>query len=485
VKAAREFGPRSIFAWMAMFLVPCLALADTIVLKNGRRIVAANVTEEKGWVSYETPAGLFSLPKTTVDHIERGGDPFAGSGIPGSNQNDLPLAPPQADPVRPDDEVARATVHDGSIDREYIARLEHAASRGEKGAVNRVVRAHLAAAQFELAQNDYEQAIAQERRALSFAPEQTGLLLDLAYLHLRRSEYKAALEYLERARRTAPDSPDVAKLSGWAYFGLNKLDQAVAEWRRALSLRPDAEVQAALEKAERDQQAEEAFKENESGHFMLRYYGGAEPALARSILRTLELHFSAIESELDFTPPEPIGVILYTQQTFADITRARGWVGALNDGRIRVPVQGLSDVTPELSRVLKHELTHSFIQQKTQGRCPAWLQEGLAQWMEGQRSGEDASGLVRIYDEKHAVPFLLLEGSWMNFSSDMAAYAYAWSLATVEHIVQKNGMRDMERILDRLGALGSTEAACREVLHEDYDEMARSTAEYLRRTYVR
>ena len=40
-----------------------------------------------------------------------------------------------------------------------------------------------------------------------------------------------------------------------------------------------------------------------------------------------------------------------------------------------------------LSRILKHELTHSFLYQKTQGRCPTWLQEGVAQWMEGRRGG--------------------------------------------------------------------------------------------------
>ena len=43
-------------------------------------------------------------------------------------------------------------------------------------------------------------------------------------------------------------------------------------------------------------------------------------------------------------------------------------------------------MTDELARVLKHELTHSFVGQKTDGRCPVWLQEGIAQYMEGKRS---------------------------------------------------------------------------------------------------
>jgi len=42
------------------------ARADTIVLKNGRRIVAAGVTRANGKVSYETPAGQMSLPESAA-----------------------------------------------------------------------------------------------------------------------------------------------------------------------------------------------------------------------------------------------------------------------------------------------------------------------------------------------------------------------------------------------------------------------------------
>jgi tetratricopeptide (TPR) repeat protein len=330
-----------------------------------------------------------------------------------------------------------------------------------------------------------EHALADERTALIYAPEEPALLMNVAYVHLRRSEFKQSLDFLERAKRVAPDNPDVLKLEGWAYYGMNKMDQAVAEWKKALSIRPDAEVQAALDKAQRDKQEEENYKENESSHFTLRYSGTAAPALARDVLRTLEMHFSAIESELSFTPPDSIGVVLYTQEAFADITRAPGWVGALNDGRIRVPVQGLTGVDSELSRVLKHELTHSFIQQKTHGHAPTWIQEGLAQWMEGKRSGENAATLVQIYGDGHAWSLAKMEGSWMGFSGNSAAYAYAWALANIEYIVETDGMGDIERILDRIGEGVATEAAVREVLRSDYGDLSQSTAEYLKKNYVR
>ena len=468
---------------VALLFAGAAARADTIVLKNGRRIAALTVREEGDKVIYETSAGELSLPKSIVDHIEKGGAvPMGNSSAAAAN---LAITPPAMVATGGGSEIENGAVHDGAIDREYIAKLEGAARGGGQRANLSAALAHHAAAQFRLSRGDMDDALAEERTALTFAPEEPALLMNVAYLHLRRSEYKQSLDYLERARRVAPENPDVAKLAGWAYYGLNKMEQAVAEWKRALALRLDPEVQSALEKAQRDKQEEEGYKENESSHFTLRYTGAAEPALARDVLRTLETHFSAIESELNFTPPDSIGVVLYTQQTFADITRAPGWVGALNDGRIRVPVQGLTGVTPELSRVLKHELTHSFVGQKTRGHAPTWIQEGLAQWMEGKRSGENAYDMMQIYKDGHATSLGSLEGSWMGLPSDAAGYAYAWALANVEYIVETGGMGDLERILDRIGSGSSTEDALREVLHSNYDDLMHSTAEYLRKTYGR
>jgi len=189
-------------------------------------------------------------------------------------------------------------------------------------------------------------------------------------------------------------------------------------------------------------------------------------------------------------------VILYTQDAFSDITKLPAWVGALNDGRIRVPVQGLAEVDSELSRVLKHELTHSFIAQKTRSACmglsascavhaPAWIQEGLAQWMEGKRSGENASGLVQVYDQKMGFGLGQLEGSWMSMPADVASYAYAWALANIECIVQTDGMGDIDRILSLIAEGSSTEVAVREILHDGYDDLMASTEIYLKKNYVR
>jgi tetratricopeptide (TPR) repeat protein len=407
--------------------------------------------------------------------------PIADS--PAAAAASLNLSPPPSEATANAAEIDQAAVHDGSIDRNYIARMEGEAHSGNAKANEKAALAHHAAAQFELAHGDLEHALSDERTAITFSPEQPVLLMNVAYLYLKKSEFKEAVEYLERAKRVSQDNADIYKLEGWAYYGMNRTDQAVAEWKKSLALKPDGETQAALDKALRDKQEEENYKENESPHFQLKYNGAAQPVLAREVLRVLETHYAAIESELNYTPPESIGVVLYTQEGFADITRAPGWVGALNDGRIRVPVQGLTGVDSELSRVLKHELTHSFIQQKTRGRAPTWIQEGVAQWMEGKRSDENAAVLVQIYDSGQAAPLGRMEGSWMGLPGDVARYAYAWSLANIEYIVESDGMSDVQRILDRIAAGSSTEEALKDVLRDDYGDLMRSTAEYLKKSY--
>jgi len=58
---------------------------------------------------------------------------------------------------------------------------------------------------------------------------------------------------------------------------MNRPDLAVQDWKKAQSIHRDADVQTALEKAERDIREEENYRENESAHFQLRYNGAAEP----------------------------------------------------------------------------------------------------------------------------------------------------------------------------------------------------------------
>jgi tetratricopeptide (TPR) repeat protein len=475
------FATRMLAAVATGVLLAGSAAADTIVLKNGRRIVASNVTDANGKVTYETPAGELSLPKSLVERIEKDDfsyTPAAKAAVQAS------IAAPAAQPVGGYEQVMALAVHDEEIDYGYLAKLDTEARSGSQESSDKQAVAHHAAAQFLASKGSTDSAISQYKQALVFAPQNIGLLMNVAVLYLRESQFNEALEWLERARRIEPNSADVPKLAGWAYYGANKIDQAVAEWKRAQQLNPyDQDVVDALEKAEKDKSEEESYREGETLHFALKYSGAATPELAREILRSLEEDFDSIASQLNYTPPGQIGVILYTNEAFADITRAPGWVGALNDGRLRIPVQGLTSVTPDLARVLRHELTHSFVGQKTRGRAPVWLQEGVAQYIEGRRSAGAASGLVSAANTGFPPEFGEMEGSWMQLSESDASYAYAWSLAAIESMVDAGGINDVGRLLDSVAIAPTTEQALRESLRLSYSDLGAQTVAYLRHQY--
>ncbi len=69
-----------------------------------------------------------------------------------------------------------------------LARLESDADLNPSAsAIARVVVAESAAAQFEVSVGDFEKALSHYQVALRYAPDHAGVLLDAAYLHLRRS----------------------------------------------------------------------------------------------------------------------------------------------------------------------------------------------------------------------------------------------------------------------------------------------------------
>src|SRR4029077_20811180 len=235
--------------------------------------------------------------------------------------------------------------------------------------------------------------------------------------------------------------------------------EAVTSWKRSLQLRPDAAVQQFLAKAQREQTVESDFAQGESSHFTLHYEGKqTSEALRRQILAALESDYDDLARDLGNPPRDNILVTLYTEQAFFDVTQAPSWSGGINDGKLRIPISGLSSMTPELARVLKHELAHSFINQLSAGRCPPWLHEGIAQLLEPRSLGSDGRQLARLFKSQRNLPLNVLEGSFMRFSGAEASVAYAESLAAVSYINDSYGLGDIQRILQRLSQGSSTEA---------------------------
>ena len=232
------------------------------------------------------------------------------------------------------------------------------------------------------------------------------------------------------------------------------------------------------------QTAESDFAQRESSHFVLKYEGKqTSEGFRGQILSALESDYDDLSRDLGSPPRDNILVTIYTEQAFFDVTQAPSWSGAINDGKLRIPVSGLSSLTPELARVLKHELAHSFINQLSGGRCPSWLHEGIAQLLEPKSLGGTGHQLAQLFKAQRNIPLNMLEGSFQQFSGSQAYLAYAEALAAVSYINESSGMSDIQRILQALSQGSSTEAAMRSTIHSDYGQLEADLTKYLADKY--
>jgi tetratricopeptide (TPR) repeat protein len=448
-----------------------------IRLKNGRTIYADQVHENGSHLEYEVGEDSYAIPKSVVDRVEAGGIRPEPSPAAGKDSEDVPsITPP--DNLKGEARVVERIIRDGKVDTDALAAIE------QQGAAPVTAAAYFIAGKHDMEQTNFSKARTYFETALRFDGQNPTILNYYVALLVRTGNAAEALPYAERAVRIAPDSPDTLAILGYAQYASDRNRDAIRSWKRSLQLRPDAQVQKYLEKAERDASAESQFTENESSHFTLKYEGRQTPeSLRRDLVTTLESHYDNLVRDLGVAPRGSMAVILYTDQAFFDVTQSPSWASAVNDGKLRIPINGMTSVTPELSRVLKHELTHSFINQLSGGRCPQWLNEGIAQALEPKSLGSRGRRLAQLFKAQQEIPFNALEGSFMRLSSTEALLAYDESLAAVQFIIDTHGTSELPRILQRLSEGSSTESALRATVHDDYSRLQDELGKYLTDKY--
>jgi tetratricopeptide (TPR) repeat protein len=456
-----------------------LAWTETIILKSGRRNVADIVREEGDKVIYESPAGQVTIPKSLVERVEAGGTPRARTSDAVNEQAAEELSVRIIAP--PTD--TEAIIRGNRVDEERLRLLASMAGSGDLERQN-AVNAHLIAAAFAAKARQFAAAGRWAEEAVSLSSRDLNALLVASQIDIARQKYSEALNHLSVAQTVAPDSPDVLTLQGYAYYYSEGAERALRFWNQALAIRPDDRLRGRMEQVEREAEVEGGFRQAESGNFLLSWEGSeVSPVFSRQILETLEQQHRELQLSLNYQPREAITVILYATQQFADVTQSPGWVGALNDGKIRVPLQGLSSMTPRLAQVLKHEMVHSFVHRISEGRCPTWLNEGLAQIESGEDLGDPGPVLARIYAETRQVPMMRLEGSFTRLDSSSALLAYAESHAAVEMLRDRYGAYQLPELLRALGRGRTMTQALREVLRMTYEDLETELTQYLARRF--
>jgi tetratricopeptide (TPR) repeat protein len=448
------------------------ASADTIVLKNGDRIYADSARERNSRVEYAIGDNTLSIPRSIVARIEITPAPAPAAAAPM-----MTMELPAHEELAASGDLSARLLRNGQVDPAALKAVERENDPEQSAAANSIV------ANFEEKRSNYSAAARYLQAALVYLPEHPVLLENYATVLLRLGRIDEALERARQATRVSPQSAEAFLLLGYAYYKSDHDREAIVALKKSLQLRPDSRVQALLARVERESSTEADFRQQESSHFTLRYEGSQAPdALRQQILDALEQDYKDLSADLN-TSPRNIFVSLYTDQAFFDVTQAAAWTSALNDGKIRIPISGMNSITPELAHVLRHELTHSFINQITHGRAPSWLNEGIAELEEGRSTSAIGPRLAALYASGHQVPLSQLEGGFQGFNTAEAAVAYAESLAATEYIRQAYGGSDLARLLLRLGEGQSVEAALRGAIHGGYAELEVEITNYLKKTY--
>ncbi len=149
------------------------------------------------------------------------------------------------------------------------------------------------------------------------------------------------------------------------------------------------------------------------------------------------------------------------------------------DGSIRLPVRGLAEPSGDLDRVIRHELAHTFLSSKTRGNCPTWLQEGVAQWLEG---GDPERGDRHVAAELRAGDLLALhtlEAPFHERVEPEARLAYAASLSAIAHLLRTRGVQGLVRLLESLGAGVPSDDALSQAIGMSYAEFQESWERHL------
>ena len=403
--------------------------ADTIVLKSGARIVVDSVTERNGRVEYTIGDNTLTIPKSIVVRIEAGGVPASRTPETASASSSKTAEPPavREEMAVSEDLIARV-IHNNQVDTAALRAIE------QEGIAAQTAGAFAIAAGFEENHAEYAAAANHLQEALRFLPNHPVLLENYAQILLRLGRNAEGLSLAEQATRANSKSAVAFSIYGYALYKNDRSREAIAALKKSLQLAPEPQVKQLLDRLERESKTEADFRQQESSHFTLRYEGSQAPdALRQQILDLLENDYRDLENDLGASPKN-IFVSLYTDQAFFDVTQAPAWSAALNDGKIRVPISGMKGVTPELARVLRHELTHSFVSQIAHNRAPQWLNEGIAEVEEGTTTRAFGSRLALLYSSGHQLPLNLLEGSFESLSTGEASVAYAESVAAVEFV---------------------------------------------------
>lgn len=168
-----------------------------------------------------------------------------------------------------------------------------------------------------------------------------------------------------------------------------------------------------------------------SSHFRLEFEGHPSRNDVLEALSVLEVAYDSLCRLFEFYPENKMKLVLYESSEFQGVGPRPDWVGAVFDGKLRIPVNVMQ--YREVYRpMFFHELTHAFVRAMTRSKVPLWLNEGIAQVVDASRNNvERPSGAKPILQS-------LTELFVKENNAEAAVKLYWYSQRMVENMLKRD-----------------------------------------------
>ncbi len=178
-------------------------------------------------------------------------------------------------------------------------------------------------------------------------------------------------------------------------------------------------------------------------------------------LEVLNTTFEELKRVFDTIPRNRVTLRFLTPDEFRDATGAPSWTSAMYfGGEITVPVASNEALNKHhLKRALRHEYVHAVIAELSENRCPAWLDEGLAQLIEGEPNPLLGPALRKWAQHNDPLPLAHLQDGFTLLDDSLVPTAYAESLFATRTLINRRGFAAVRNYLKNLRELKTPEEA--------------------------
>lgn len=302
-------------------------------------------------------------------------------------------------------------------------------------------------------------------KALLFWPGDADTLLALGLCHLELDELGEAERVLERSTAAAPRAARGWRLLGSARERRGHTDPALHAYEQALALEPDdAELRVRLHRLRHDQLALAEAPRLVSARFRIHYPAALPRARVEALQALLDSFCADLERRWALAPVSGATVICYAPGEFTRQTGFHEHVGGAFDGRIRVAFPtDLAEGGLHLDQVVRHEAVHLLLH-RLPTRPPRWLDEGLAQLLDGEDRATHRAGFLELVRRQ---PHMGIEERQRASAHDDVqrwAALYLHSFFFVQHLSETHGAFRLDMVVREAARGGDWEAAFRTVL---------------------